>query len=43
MRAPTRLGSVAAMRTVTYNQAMATMYTGGARVSGRCDSSERGQ
>jgi hypothetical protein len=27
MRPPTRLGSVAAIRTVTYNQAMATMYT----------------
>jgi hypothetical protein len=30
MRPPTRLGSVAAIRTVTYNQAMATMYTAAA-------------
>jgi hypothetical protein len=43
MRAPTRLGSVAAIKTVTYNQAMATMYTGGARVGGRRNSSEQRQ
>jgi hypothetical protein len=42
MRAPTRLGSVAAIRTVTYNQATTTMCMAEGAMCGH-NSSERRQ
>ncbi len=41
MRPPTRLGSVAAISTVTYNQAMATTYMSGMHATRGRDSSGR--